>query len=336
MSILLRLREYARRQWRGGHYPLLLPHFRIVAGGLQPLCGDFRPMPRPILQALAMCDGTRTLAQVARAAGVKRAELLQQHEAGSLLLWRAPARPINEAGGDIGQPRHIILSPHPDDAPLSLGGWILDVRRRGEQVLIVNVFSKTAAWRFPGAAGRVDEVQAIRRAEEALMARLTGARLHHMELPEAMLRGHSLEQIFTASPGESDTGAASEIAAGVARLATKYPEAQWRLPLAIGNHIDHRLTRDGGAQGLRAAAVPGDRICFYEDLPYAAKVAAKPEPAAVASLQPIAGLLRWKLELLRIYWSQLTWPQIVEVGDYATSIGGERVWLAKNAVVFPA
>ena len=127
------------------------------------------------------------------------------------------------------------------------------------------------------------------------------------------------------------------LAAAVTDLARQHPQARWFLPLGVGNHIDHRLVRDTARQALRDAAVPDDRVVFYEDLHYAAKVNCRklldelvPGRALRPTLLRMKRHLAWKMELLRVYWSQLYWGQIVEVGRYARRIGGpipaERTW----------
>jgi LmbE family N-acetylglucosaminyl deacetylase len=194
--------------------------------------------------------------------------------------------------------------------------------------------SQTRWWRFGEAP--IKEVQAIRAAEESLMARLIGARLRSLELPEALLRGYRYEQIATAQPGEQDAEVTRAVTAAAANAADQYPRAHWRLPLGVGNHIDHRLTRDAALAGLRAAGVEENRIGFYEDLPYAATLPKSPEFGDTPAGRTLKSSsfkiqIRWKRELLRLYWSQINWSQIVEVGEYAARIGGgramERVWL---------
>src|SRR5258708_3508233 len=118
-----RLKNLLRSIRYTGRYPILLPHFEIVANGLQPIYGPLRALDASMLDALRLCDGTRTLGAIARAARVSRAQLLQQHEDGSLLLWRSPIPPTDARSPD--QAPVIIVSPHPDDAALSLGGVML-------------------------------------------------------------------------------------------------------------------------------------------------------------------------------------------------------------------
>src|SRR2546429_8940891 len=104
-----------RRHW----LPILLPHHRVTDAGLSTLGGAPKSLPRALLAALSLCDATRTLADVAEAAGISPRDLIEQDHAGTVLLW--PHRPWVEPR-PVGPPAMgAILSPHLDDAALSMG-----------------------------------------------------------------------------------------------------------------------------------------------------------------------------------------------------------------------
>src|SRR5439155_8198327 len=109
--------------------------------GVQTVDGAARPLAPELTRALRLCDGTRTLAQITREAGIARADLIRAHDDGLLLMWRAPV-PAAQPPAAMGHaPHSIILSPHLDDAALSCGGRML-----GDQsVLVINVFN-TGGW----------------------------------------------------------------------------------------------------------------------------------------------------------------------------------------------
>ena len=108
----------------------------------------------------------------------------------------------------------VVFSPHCDDAYLSLGGSILNWRKAGEPLRIVNCFSKSGASRqVTATTGRVVElVSHTRRLEESVNALTVGAEVEFLGLPEALLRGHrnpigktsrSLLNLFPAKIDES-------------------------------------------------------------------------------------------------------------------------------------
>jgi LmbE family N-acetylglucosaminyl deacetylase len=321
------MRRFVRGVQRAGCCPVLLPHHRLEPYGIEVLGVGRRELSDAETKALAACDGTKTAAEVARVAGVSKSWLVQAQDEGLIILWRAPVP--KEPPRLAGQPHTIIVSPHPDDAALSCGGRMLS----GTGVLVINALSRAAWWRFSRAAGDLEKIQACRAEEEQLVSRLSGAEIRGLDLPEALLRGHSLEGVFSASPGEQDREASEAIGRAVTDLAGRHSLAHWFLPLAVGNHIDHRIARDAALAALQSAGVRPTHLHFYEDLPYAAKLG----PAADFSAQvpglklneqtlEIDDVLDWKIELLRAYWSQFTWGSLAELRRYARAVGGEVVW----------
>ena len=317
------VRRHVRGLQRGGSYPLLLPHHTLADGRMRSVDGAEFALPAALAKALRQCDGQRTLAEIARQSGAARADLIKAQDDGLLLAWRlpVPADPPMLTHS----PHAIIVSPHPDDAALSCGGRML-----GDQsVLVVNVFTRSAWWRFPDLAD-VDRIQACRRAEEQLVSRLSGCPQQALDLPEALLRGHAMADVFTAIAGARDAEVSTRITDEVAKLAHDHPLAHWYLPLGIGDHIDHRIVRDAARAAL--AGVKPTHLHFYEDLPYAARLSkAGPAPDFSDRLpgtrlrdEPldVDDVINWKLELLRAYWSQFRWPELVDLKTYAKTTGG--------------
>lgn len=338
------LKTLVRRRVRGfqraGHYPVLLPHHRLTAGGVVSpgqggAGGDGAPRERALpprwAQALALCDGTRKASDVARRSGVSAADLIAMHDQGLIVLWRGPVPPAPPKLEH--QPHAILLSPHPDDAALSCGGRML-----GDcSCLVVNVFSKTSWWRFAPAPDNLPEVQATRRAEEELVSRLAGVPVLNLDLPEALLRGHAMDSVFSAEADDRDADAIAAVAAAVDRLQKEHPLAHWFLPHGWGNHIDHRIVRDAALERL-LGKVRDSHLHLYEDLPYA--MPGKGAPPDFGRRHPnrmltqekldIEEQIDWKLELLRAYWSQFPWSRIAELKPHARSYGdpdvAEAVW----------
>src|SRR5688572_3348370 len=113
------IRRRVRGWQRAGQFPLLLPHHRTLEESEIKRGVGVSPA---MAKALALCDGTRTLAAVAREAGVSRGELVRMQERGGLVVWRSavPAAPPR-----VERATTVIVSPHPDDAALSCGGRML-------------------------------------------------------------------------------------------------------------------------------------------------------------------------------------------------------------------
>ena len=201
--------------------------------------------------------------------------------------------------------RWIYLSPHLDDAVLSCGGLIFEQSRQGLQIEIWTIFAGDAPdgplsplarrchvdWGIPD----VHELVSIRREEDQSAAAIVGAEIAHFSLPDCIYRrdaaGESLypDEVFVPIH-PFDQGLDADIA--VALVAAEL-EADDILvvPLAIGEHVDHRLAR--------MAAERLDRpLRYYADIPY---VLRKPEllapaiQAMASDLYPVSeeGLQAW-------------------------------------------
>jgi hypothetical protein len=237
--------------------------------------------------------------------------------------WR-PHRP------PPGQPQFVIVSPHLDDAPLSLGGHMLQWGRR---CIVLDLFSTVSWWRFAIESHEDPRIQLSRDAEEDLVAELTGATIRRVGLMEAPRRGYRLDDIFTAEIVPTEA-AGKTMQCPITSLAAE-GSFRWYLPLAVGNHVDHRITRDSALPALLAAGVTPDRIRFFEDLFYSAQTPGihdfshfVPGRRLLLAEQTTIDLKR-KISLLHVYYSQLNESQIKSVGDYAMRFGNravERLW----------
>ena len=200
---------------------------------------------------------------------------------------------------------HVFVSPHPDDAPLSCGGLIAELRARRERVAIVTIFSGSGdldrvtpyqrlALGFgnheksrpgddaldpddrAGAGQSASErhvealapaaVMAVRRAEDEAYARFAGASLALIDLPDAVFRGYEGDAQPFAAPRENDRPPIEALRAALARLRP----ATLYVPLAIGGHVDHRQAHRAAVALLSEPGSPYlERALFYEDFPYA-------------------------------------------------------------------
>jgi LmbE family N-acetylglucosaminyl deacetylase len=211
-----------------------------------------------------------------------------------------------------------------------------------QSVLVVNVFNHGCWWRFPWTLDDAARIQAVRHEEEAMIARLSGAAMKMLDFPEALLRGHTMEELFTIPPDHRDTEIAAKVREAIASLAGQYPLSHWFIPLAIGEHIDHHIVRDQAIAALQSQGVKPTHVHFYEDLPYAAKLGPEADFSARLPATPlreelleIDDLFPWKLELLRSYWSQFRWVDFAKVVDYGRAIGGEITWAPRDGQAAP-
>jgi LmbE family N-acetylglucosaminyl deacetylase len=177
--------------------------------------------------------------------------------------------------------RLLALSPHLDDAALSIGGALAEAAKAGTDVVVGTVFTGDA----PSTASPspiIEELNALwklgpspmaaRRKEDADAMQVLGARYVHGGLPDAIYRtnrdGASLyatRQAIFSEPSPED-----DVVLALSKLLADWIEENQPdivlCPLAVGRHVDHVST----AKAFHEVAV--DRhlnILLYEDLPYA-------------------------------------------------------------------
>lgn len=143
----------------------------------------------------------------------------------------------------------LVVSPHLDDAVLSLPAW-LAARSRLERVVVATAFSEGDA-DYPA-----------RRAEDVAALSHLGAEPLHLGLLDAPQR-LGLPRSFRALVfGELDDADAAAVARAIAAAVTRVAPELVLLPLGVGEHIDHRLVH-------AAHSLVAGRVGFYEDRPYA-------------------------------------------------------------------
>jgi len=311
-SLANALRRKGRAWKRAGEYPILLPHFSIDEQGLVGPLGEKYPLAEEMREAVRLCDGTRRLSEVG-------GDLMKLYDEGKVVLWREALA----ARGPEELVDTVVISPHPDDAALSAAHQLLG--SRGESVMVVDVFSRTAWWRLSDSVGDLEEIQRVRFAEEQLVARMCHAKLRVLGLAEALLRGHSLEEVSSCAVGDCDREVAQKIREAVREIAREHPHAKWYLPMGVGGHIDHRLARDAVGEVLKEMGVRS--VWGYEELFYAAEGG---NGATMEDCEKRAVEMKWKLELCRVYWSQFSAGRLKMLEEYAERVGEgeavERVW----------
>ncbi|MGB0589628.1 MAG: PIG-L deacetylase family protein [Myxococcota bacterium] len=220
----------------------------------------------------------------------------------------------------------VVLSPHHDDAALSLGLTLREAAQQGTAVNILNVF--TVSSHCPGRdADGVGEVSALRAEEDAaFVAKLPGGVAGDLGRRDAPLRGYEGYRFIRRRA--LDASERAEVLDLALQLRPWAGHDVYFVPLGIGDHIDHRVARIAAER-----AWAGAEIRYYEDLPYGAW---KPERVA-AAVQSLGGApeaclgassrpAEEKRDLIACYGSQLSEAQQRQVVDHAAECGGERWW----------
>lgn len=176
---------------------------------------------------------------------------------------------------------HLYLSPHLDDAALSCGGLIQHQTRRGDRVLVVTVcagdpppgplsaFAESLHTRW-GVSART--ALAVRRAEDLAALRVLGAAHRHLAVPDCIYRSdpdtgaalYASESALFGDVSPAEAALTARLAQEFEVLLGQETEPNVYVPLGIGRHVDHQLTR-------QAAERLGRPLIYFEDYPYAAR-----------------------------------------------------------------
>jgi LmbE family N-acetylglucosaminyl deacetylase len=165
----------------------------------------------------------------------------------------------------------VVLSPHRDDAAVSVGlaidAWIA----AGHKVSIVNACTRSEHAPFADmhsvhANDRTSFVSALRHREDEAWRRRVGNALTLVDLnvKDAPLRLHCSPLDVTTIPLNPNDKAIAKVQKAIEQI----KPGALLIPLALGNDADHRAVREAAA-ALTATDLP---CCFYEELPDAAAI----------------------------------------------------------------
>ncbi len=219
--------------------------------------------------------------------------------------------------------RHIVLSPHLDDAALSCGGFIARATALGEPVLVVNICSGSpppatefspfaqslhARWGLPPAT-----VVAHRRVEDAVALGVLGADALLVPALDAIYRRPDVyadETKLFAVPAPDDD-LADVVRTLIASLTERYARASFYLPLGVGFHVDHQLVFSAATAALLETDAS---FAYYEDFPYAR------QDAAVEQRMTMIGRERYAPRYVPLDTVLLT-RKITAIAAYASQLG---------------
>lgn len=240
-------------------------------------------------------------------------------------------------------PKWIYLSPHLDDVAISCGGLVWGQIRSG---LAVEIWTLCAGDPPPGPLspfaqelhGRWQtglEATSIRRQEDQHACQELGAACYHFQFPDCIYRmdedGRHLyasEQAIFGSLEPADLALVETASRAIAaRLSTRDFLIS---PLAIGNHIDHQLTR-------AAAEATGHSLWYYADYPYACQRQEEIQKLVLAdwqakifelsdeALQPWARAVAAHQSQISSFWSGMD-ELLMDLKIYREQMGGGRLW----------
>jgi LmbE family N-acetylglucosaminyl deacetylase len=353
------------RHWIEAHtnwIPCKLPHFSIRDNAFYFLAAE-RPLlvaPSSMLELTAAVDGNVDIEAIVTDSD--DIDALAQLWAAGIVTFVPP--------GTLGAgPCILAIEPHPDDVALSAGGALL-LRRDTTRKIILSVASRSNATLYMATPELryfdVDMISKLRHEESLLAARFLKAQYHTLNEPDIPIR-YVDPECYTrgdihltmreqgahrhAPPSSSQI---ERVSALLWRTIREFsPDEIW-LPLGLGNHFDHRLTRDAGLNVTcrHWTELQSVKLMFYEDLPYAwcypgiAETVLRMMRQRGAKLErhslDIGSVFDDKIECLTIYASQFEIENmrsvIDEYGRLASGTGegyGETLWQLTRPPSFP-
>lgn len=241
----------------------------------------------------------------------------------------------------------IYLSPHLDDVTLSCGGQVFQQTQAGKPILIVTITAgdppqaavSSYAQSLHDRWALVTDAVAARRAEDQVANAILGADTLHWSLPDCIYRYHPTTgaPLYVSDPdifGNLNPAEAPLVATLATQMATLPAHQQLYVPLTIGHHVDHQLTRTAAEQGY-----PGRELCYYEDYPYAQKPNALEQvipaerqgwqatviPLSEAAIQAkMAAIAAFVSQFSTFFQDQADLDR--QIRAFTTQVGGERIW----------
>jgi LmbE family N-acetylglucosaminyl deacetylase len=233
----------------------------------------------------------------------------------------------------------VYLSPHLDDAVFSCGGLMARQISVGDDVQVVTAFAGDPpvgeltpfAYELHHRWGGEGSPMGLRRAEDLVACGRLGAAVMQLSFVDAIYRRAAggrpfhpdAESLFIA-PTDEESTLVETLVEALARSIAR--EAEVYLPLAIGSHVDHILTRRAGERSGRAA-------WYYREIPYALQESPRiiePPPSGVH--EALVSLTEAELDLWAIaageYHSQISsfWPDVealdADLRGYHDRFGG--------------
>ena len=231
-----------------------------------------------------------------------------------------------------------VLSPHRDDALFSLALALSRWSKFSSPITVLNFFT-VSSYAPLSTASSISAVSTLRRSEDRRALYRIDPRIKAISLGflDAPLRMNISVGSITALENEQLRPAGET--RDLARSMQPYFRCCLVLaPLALANHIDHRAVYSAA---LTVQA--GQRLGFYEDLPYATWVSgdelatrlAETERATGVPLKPLViqgkGGVAKKRRDIRVYRSQIRRNEADVIARYASRFGGgERIWIPRH------
>lgn len=283
-----------------------------------------------------LIDGTRKLSDLAEL-GVDMRVISQLIDQDIVIL--TPGRMTSHTLNSPTE-RWAVISPHSDDAALSIGGTLAKLDESIEISLLTMIGPSRCAGTCAPLYGDIETVTNIRIAEDDLYGEFIGAKVECADIQDVEMyvdaNGSRWAERIMDTPDEFRL---KQYVSGLESYFENYRPDVILAPLAVGAHGDHAATHLALwslLPGLLEQA-PATRVFFYEDLPYCQY----DQPALVRRLKdfnhlkPVAHTIdaTQKARGVSIYRSQYVAAEIAwDILEYAEKLSAkegvyvERLW----------
>ncbi len=234
----------------------------------------------------------------------------------------------------------LILSPHCDDVPLSLGGSLAN-ELIGNDITVIVVFSKSAYTLEERGNANVEITSRIRKNEEKLAARKLGYKVQFLDFEEPLVRPgiKRFEEICNPSNIPVKDAVWPDVRNKIFQVLSHF-EGILITPLGIGNHIDHRIVFTAVREFINEHHEQNQLYpAFYEDLPYFTD-RKKIRTGIQSILTSInsdfqeyffrSSGIDQKLDVLKAYVSQINEHHLNIIYEYWQKYKGEYIWVSKR------
>ncbi|MEY8534837.1 PIG-L family deacetylase [Blautia pseudococcoides] len=228
--------------------------------------------------------------------------------------------------------RKLIISPHPDDAAFSLGGFIL--KYQGNNFVIWDVFSNQN-YTITKKHTHMNDIML----EENRAISYMGCEVIYSHLPEIQMRENiPLSKILNSQLTEKEKFLITIIKNEISRICKEWKIDEIYIPMGCGKHIDHLIVKEALFQFAKENHKT-IQFYIYEELPYALNSEWRDISLSVfirdnydleVILINISDYIKQKEHLLKIYRSQIGTTMINRIINYAQSfskhMSAERIW----------
>jgi LmbE family N-acetylglucosaminyl deacetylase len=285
---------------------------------------------------LSLIDGVKSVSDLA-ALGLDMRLLIQLIEQDIVVL--VPGRMTDHRLKSPTE-KWTVISPHSDDAALSIGGTLAELDQSIEISLLTMIGPSRCAGTCAPLYGDIKTITQIRTAEDDLYGEFIGGKVECANIPDVEMyvdtNGSRWAERIMDKP---DDFRLKQYVSGLNKYFEKHTPDVILAPLAVGAHSDHAATHLALwsllPQLLKKA--PTTRVLFYEDLPYCQY----DQPALVKRLSDFNNLkpVTFKIDAtqkargISIYRSQYVAADIAwDILEYAEKLSAqegvyaERLW----------